>query len=477
KEVAQLLTGKITIDGKNPTLTYWYHPLSGSTNVINTKAIAGGKETTLHSLVISEGSGVWDKVLVDLSAYIGQTIQIALEVEANLHLNTSLDNITFFNRADYDVTPIAISAPPEFNVGTPGLVNVNVENTGAKTAENFTVALYRNDVKVDSRTIESLAPMAIDTITFEQNLDVMVPELVTFHAVVEYTADENPTNNTSDKVQSTLIMPRLAWVTDLAASAANGAVNLTWSAPDANALYSQEVTDDFEAYENYSIDNIGKWTLVDLDKSVTYAINGIDYPNSSTPKAYMVFGGDREKFPHESMKAHSGSQFLACFNAASKQSDDWLISPRLNGKAQTVSFYAKTYNIADGYEHFEFLYSTGTTIETEQFVKIADSDNVPGAWTKYEYEIPSGALYFAIRCVSDKCFFMMIDDITYTPAVVDDAVLVGYNVYRNGIKLNDEPVKTTSYADNSADANAVNVVTAVYTEGESRPSNAVTLNT
>lgn len=478
KEIAQLLTGKIAIAGKNPTLTYWYHPLSESTNVINTKVIIAGKETTAHSITLGQGSGVWDKVLVDLSAYVGQTVQIAMEVEANLHLNTSLDNLTFFNRADHDLTPVSISAPAEFNVGTPGTVTVEIENTGAKDAGNFNVDLYLNGQKVDSKSVESLAAEAKTTVEFEQNLNVMVPEQIAYHAVVEYANDENLGNNTSATVNATLIMPRLAWVTDLAASAANGTVNLTWSAPDANALYSQPETDDFESYADYSIDNVGKWTMIDQDKSLTFAINGVEYPNSTSPKAYMVFGGDREKFPHESMKAHSGEKFLACFGATSKQNDDWLVSPRLNGKAQTISFYAKTYNIAEGgYEKFELLYTTASTIATDQFVKLADSGDVPGAWTRYEYELPAGAQYFAIRCTSQDCFFMMVDDITYTPAVVDDAVLVGYNVYRNGVKVNAEPVPETSFADNSAEANPVYVVTAVYADGESRPSNAVTLTT
>lgn len=476
KEVAQLLSGKIAISGQNPTLSFWYHPLSGSTNVINTKVVANGTETTVNSTVISSGSGVWDKVLVDLSAYVGQTVQIAMEVEALLHLNTSLDNFSLYNRADYDVAPVAINVPAEFSVGTPGKITVDVENTGAKAAENFAVALYLNGRKVDSKNVESLAPAAVTTVEFEQNLDVMTPEQLSYYAVTEYAADENQANNTSATVESTLIMPRLAWVTDLAASASNGAINLTWSAPDANALYSKPETDDFESYETYLIDNVGKWTMIDKDQSITFGVQDVDYPNSTKPAAYMVFG-DKEKFPHESMKAHSGEKFLACFGATSKQNDDWLVSPRLNGKAQTISFYAKTYDIKYGNEKFELMYTASATIDTEQFVKLADSDNVPGAWTKYEYELPAGTQYFAIRCTSQDCYIFMVDDVTYTAAVVDDAVLTGYNIYRNGVKINSEPVKETSYSDSSAETNPVYVVTAVYTEGESRPSNAVTLTT
>ena len=57
------------------------------------------------------------------------------------------------------------------------------------------------------------------------------------------------------------------------------------------------------------------------------------------------------------VKPHSGKQFAACFAtdleySEAEHNDDWLISPLLNGKAQQVSFFAKS-SFAEYKEEFE----------------------------------------------------------------------------------------------------------------------------
>ena len=74
---------------------------------------------------------------------------------------------------------------------------------------------------------------------------------------------------------------------------------------------------------------------------------------------------------------------------------------------------------------------------------------------------------------------MMIDDITFIPdAELPDIDIVGYNIYRDGTKLNDTPVNGFSYSDNVAD-NLIHRygVTVVYDRGESAISNIVDVDT
>ena len=73
-----------------------------------------------------------------------------------------------------------------------------------------------------------------------------------------------------------------------------------------------------------------------------------------------------------------------------------------------------------------------------------------------------------IRCTSDSQFGLMIDDITFTAAPAPTE-LWGYNVYRDGHCIARE-IPTTTYA---AELPGRYTVTALYAEGESRPSNAV----
>lgn len=69
---------------------------------------------------------------------------------------------------------------------------------------------------------------------------------------------------------------------------------------------------------------------------------------------------------------------------------------------------------------------------------------------------------------------------TYIPATGEASAptVKGYNIYRDGRKINTELVAGTSYTDNSVrtEGDHTYVVTAVYAEGESRPSNEAYLS-
>lgn len=69
----------------------------------------------------------------------------------------------------------------------------------------------------------------------------------------------------------------------------------------------------------------------------------------------------------------------------------------------------------------------------------------------------------------------MVDDVTLRLKSCDPIELTfgGYNIYRDGTKLNDAPVAATEYTDASPLAGKhTYMVTTVYKEGESDPSNA-----
>ncbi|MDE6325152.1 MAG: hypothetical protein K2M02_03175, partial [Duncaniella sp.] len=123
--------------------------------------------------------------------------------------------------------------------------------------------------------------------------------------------------------------------------------------------------------------------------------------------------------------------------------------------------------------------TTGTAIKDFKKISGRYPVNVPMTWTRFSYRLPEGAKYFAIRCVSADVFMLFIDDVTFTPADGDRTLdLKGYNIFRDGVKLNDEPVTERSFADKVSDDEAhTYVVTAVYdTFGESAASNPVTLS-
>ena len=173
------------------------------------------------------------------------------------------------------------------------------------------------------------------------------------------------------------------------------------------------------------------------------------------------------------MTPHSGNQMLINMIEGGA-ADDWLISPRLSGNAQTISFWVKS--MADGYlESFELLYSTEGK-DVESFVVTPASINVaPTTWMLVTAELPEGANYFAIHVKGQQKFMLMLDDVTYAAYGTGDLELLGYNVYIHGEQINSELITGNSFSWVIEDGDYT--VTAVYSNGESLPSEAITVAT
>ena len=160
--------------------------------------------------------------------------------------------------------------------------------------------------------------------------------------------------------------------------------------------------------------------------------------------------------------------------------DDWAISPELYGGAQTITFWA--HSLIDdpewGIERFEILYST-TSTDINSFTKISDESVCNTEWQKFTFSVPEGARHFAIRYIANDTYSMFMDDFTFIPAGLSaDLSLLGYHIYRNSGRITGEPHGDTEYTDGTAEAGTHSyVVTALYDKGESRPSNAVSLET
>jgi len=304
-------------------------------------------------------------------------------------------------------------------------------------------------------------------------------------------------------VQGTLAPP-----TNLQATAAGNNVNLTWNAPGGGG--GDYFFDDFESYDNFTLD-LSPWTTADVDGAPTYIIDGYNWPNGGDPQAFIVFNSLATEPAMSENIAYSGEKTASCFNSVPPPfNNDWLISPkRLINAGDIASFMAMSYTDQYGLERMKVAVST-TVPEPSAFTVISPGSyiGVPaGVYTEYSYDLSAYAgqeIYVAINCVSQDAFFLLIDDfyigapgkkpvgihnssITSTAAKASVAgvpsmpntirggerELLGYNVYRNGNKINSALVTETSYSDNGLNAGTYEYhVTAVYAEGESGYSNA-----
>jgi len=294
----------------------------------------------------------------------------------------------------------------------------------------------------------------------------------------------------------------------------NDEVTLTWSMDVATGF-----SDDFESYDDFVLD-FAPWTNVDVDGSDTYGFDGIDWINEYAAQSFIIFNPSMTTPATEDIIPHSGDKLAACFASVTPDNNDWLISPQVMIESGSeLSFWAKSYTDQYGLERFNVGIST-TDMEPGSFTIISESPyvEVPAAdWTQFTYDLSDyegEAIYVGIQCVSSDAFILLVDDVSIGTTTAKFAVnnntaiigsanrdfvytemnnklenksnsnfkstssleLLGYNVFRDGSMINDGLVEEMQYVDADAPIGTVEYyVTAVYTGGESDPSNMVTI--
>ena len=104
---------------------------------------------------------------------------------------------------------------------------------------------------------------------------------------------------------------------------------------------------------------------------------------------------------------------------------------------------------------------------------------MPGTWTLYEAQLPAGAKHAAIRSCATNAFLLMIDDVCFHANMGSGYLtLLGYDLYRNGSKVNEQPLSDVTFTDAAA-PEGLNTYTVVarYDKGTAAPSNEFELTT
>ncbi len=471
----ELQSGKVALAGAaNPVLTFDYAGDNATPLTITIVTPKGVNELTTLTTATDYATAEFS-----LAEYANEDwVRVLINGTFAAAGSAYIDNVRIYNMLDNNLVAGAIKATSSVEAGDNVTVTVEVENQGASTVAEgaYTVDLYCNDVKVQTLAGVALEKMAKTTFEFTEATNVMTPSELVWKAVVEFAADNDLSNNTTGTAKTIIKTPNYPTVSDLIGDLENNTVTLAWSAPAIDVATASAVTDDFESYESFALNAAGDWTFIDVDGSATYSIQDMNFPNAGAAMAYIVIDNSGDEF-NQSFNAHSGNKYMASFAAQKGPNNDWMISPELSGEAQTVSFFARTYTAQYGAESFEFYYST-TGKEIADFTMLGGDAEVPTDWTEYTFDVPEGAKYFAIRCTSNDRFIFLVDDVTYTPAAaVMDLTIAGYNVYRDGVKVNADLVEATAYTDaNVADGEHNYAVTVVYDKGESAISNVVTVS-
>ncbi|MDE6415811.1 MAG: choice-of-anchor J domain-containing protein [Duncaniella sp.] len=485
---SELYTGLISLDGmKNPTVSlYTYNiysqgELDYNELTISARELGVDEYTHLKTVVINEtGPGnTWNRVVADLSEFEGQVVQVSIKAVSKTVQYTIIDNLKIGDMPQYDLVLRSVNPPARAVAGDNITVSVKVENEGSLAASNYTVELYGDDDLLESKTGETIEPGKNAVIDFDVTVPPFAKDDVYYSAKIVFAPDENTDNNIAAGATMDVSQSRLPAATDLEGVLVTNEVKLTWNKPDLKAIPADPVTDDFEDGISFS-SHYGNWTFVDVDNSPVGSFQDVNVPNivSGVTKGSFWIWDVNKAGNVTYFGAHSGSKYLfSLFRDDKGTSNEWAISPELDGSAQTISFYARSYHPTDT-EKMKIAYSTGS-LNPSDFIVAKEVSSVPFEWTYFEIEVPAGTKHFAINSCATYAYMLMIDDVTFIPAgapVTNE--FKGYDVYRDGVKINDAMLTETGYTDrNIAEGHTYNyTVVALYAVGQSPASNVATVN-
>ncbi|NLF41567.1 MAG: T9SS type A sorting domain-containing protein, partial [Bacteroidales bacterium] len=250
--------------------------------------------------------------------------------------------------------------------------------------------------------------------------------------------------------------------------------NLEVVTDQSNALFSwnnagNAFFEDFEAFTDFTQD-LTPWTTYTSNTSATYGFNGITFPGSADPFAYIIFNPTATTPIVDGMTAYSGERFAASFANTTPPNDSWLISPQVGvDNGAVLSFMVKTFVPDYGLERYNVYVST-TDTQISSFVKISEGTYLEAPaedWAEVSFDLSDYAgqnIYIAIQCVSNDAFVFMVDDIYV--GVPQAKSLTHYKVY-----LDETEVATTSDLNYTftglSNGNHTAGVQAVYSSGSS----------
>lgn len=484
-----LFTGKISLENlTKPALTFYVHNNTedkDNTLEVSINDRSGFKTVDTWTMAQTGGNG-WNRITIPLDQYKGKDIQVKFTGRTVSSCRLLLDNLRIVDRYDNDLAISKADIPAYIKAGNSYDVTIDYVNEGLNDSQPFTIDYMVDGQLAESRKIAALKSDGKGSETFTISRNANSPANTDISFAIRCENDQKTTNNMAQGSVETYF-PEYPAVTDLKAtynSDDDNTIYLNWSAPDMSKEVVDKVVETFEDAEDWA-DSVDDWTFYDEDHGGIYGfgswvtIPGIDVLSQHS---WWVVNGDyaplKDHFaPELSTAAHSGSKYITSMsvlvNETEARSDDWAVSPELTGKPQTITFWARSFFDTD-LESFELLVSsTGT--EISDFTSLQSEKNVPYEWTRYTINIPEGTRYFAIRSRSRDCYMLMVDDIDFAPKTMGyDLEHIGYNVYRDGVMVNDAPVMTEQYViDDDSHSHNYNVTALYKNRGESALSNTV----
>lgn len=487
----RLMTGKVALADSKPVATFYLWraasvpatiPEGACDNLEVRLTSPAGLDTAIYSAYVQKlPAAGWNKITLPLDAFAGQTVQLNFTIGFHFAAEVHLDDIFVGAEMAHNLTLADAQAPGRIDAGKAATFTARAINNGTSAATGYALVLRRDGKEVARVNGPGIAPdtLAQLTVTDPALPAAYLADQALYTLELAYQPDLFKADNNSADMRVPVEFNLYPRPQSLAAESGHNGVRLRWNAPDLSQATPDKVTETFEGFTSFDTKGANGWQFLDLDHGKNSSLQGTTLPGV-TGQETGFFVLDRTFGPmanNNTFNAVSGTKYLSQFEAYPEGSNqpvvcnDWAILPQLYGGAQTIRFYARSYN-PNYPESFEFM-TSATDSKPASFTALRRFENISNAWTLYEIPVPAGTNYAAIRCFSQGKMMMHVDDVEFIPAGEATLRLSGYNVWMDGSCVNTAPVAETTYRVPVADKTPHTfAVTAVYDKGESGPSNA-----
>lgn len=232
--------------------------------------------------------------------------------------------------------------------------------------------------------------------------------------------------------------------------------------------------EDFESYNDFTTNNFGNWTGLDLDQLDTWSLGGDPapptnwyptWPNAGTKMSFQIFNPTTANVSNDeygtsgeirNFDSHSGNKYAGCWAgkmvSSGNGNKDWLISPviTLGSSGNNLTLWLKTLSISYGDERYRIgvYLGEGNPTNSSEFIIISNNTSpsepflyATGLWKKDTYNLDAFAgskVRIGIYCLTQEGSMLMVDDVKIT---TNDIVLSSTENNSN-IKINIYPNPT-----------------------------------
>ena len=398
--------------------------------------------------IISAGTFVetptnWTQFIYDLSAYDGEQIFIGIQCLSHDAFVFYVDDFVVHSYGGIVNPPF--SDPPQNLSATVNQndVTLNWEAPGTfHSRDQINQKSDRISSETQGKTLLSVRPDRSD-FTMRENRELAGYRIYRDGAVLVELPVGSLTHTDLDLAPATYSYHVIAIYDEGESSASNEVVVTVLDAP---ALF----TDDFESYPDFDL-AFSPWTLVDVDQSGTYLINGYTWPHATEAQAFIIFNQLSTTPPATGIDAHSGAKAAACFASTSPPNNDWMMTPRMEmGTESRITFWARSHTDAYGLERFKVgVSTTGTNPSDFTIISAGTYVESPTTWTQYTYDLGAydgDQIYIGLQCLSHDAFVFYVDDFaihsyggTVNPITLNPPQALSAEVMENDVVLSWEP--------------------------------------